>query len=183
LTRVRPSGDSSPLRGSVGVSVKCPSLPGRISGPACPPCYPQRSPPRAPSVCASSWASRPGRPSAGRPAQRPTAEDVRVHMVDGLPGVVPGIEHHPVTRLRHAGFACHQRRLSRDLVKEAVTSLRDRGKVLMVLFRYHQNVHRRLRVYVPECDSARAFKHPRRRDIPRRDAAEQAISHAKDLNR
>lgn len=120
---------------------------------------------------------------AGRPAQRPAAEDVRVYVVDGLAGVVPRVEHHPVAGLRHACLGRRQRRLSRDLVEQAIARLRDRGQVLMVLFRYHQNVQRRLRVYVLECDSARAFKNPSRRDLPRCDAAEQAISHAEDLNR
>ena len=108
---------------------------------------------------------------------------MRVYVVDGLAGLVPGVEHHPVAGLRHACLGRRQRSLSRDLIKQAVAGLRDRSQVLVVLFRYHQNVHRRLRVYVPECDSARAFKHSRRRDVPRRDAAEQAISHAEDLNR
>jgi hypothetical protein len=120
---------------------------------------------------------------AGRPVQRPAAEDVRVYVVNRLAGVVPGVEHHPVAGLCHACLVCHQRRLSRDLVKQPIARLRNRGQVLMVLFRYHQNVQRRLRVYVLECDSARAFKNSRRRDLPRRDATEQAISHAEDLNR
>ena len=73
---------------------------------------------------------------------------MRVHVVDRLAGLRPGVEHHPVAGLGNACVACHQRRLSRDLAKQAVVGLGERGQILMVLFRYHQNVHRRLGVYV-----------------------------------
>ena len=73
---------------------------------------------------------------------------MRVHVVDRLARLRPGVEHHPVAGFRNACIACYQRRLSRDLAEQAVVGLGERGQVLMVLFRYHQNVHWRLGVYV-----------------------------------
>jgi hypothetical protein len=120
--------------------------------------------------------------SAGWPAHWPAAENVRVHVVNRLAGLRPGVEHHPVPGLGHARAGRDQGRLRCKLVKQAITGLGERRQVRMVLSRDNQHVHRRLRVYVLERDGARALQHARRRDLPRRDATKQAVNHDADLN-
>jgi len=105
-----------------------------------------------------------------------------VHVVNRLAGLRPGVEHDPVAGLGHARAARDQGRLRGKLVKQAVTGLGQRGQIRMVVSRDNQHVQRRLRVYVLEGNGARALKHPRRRDLPRHDAAKQAVSHEADLN-
>src|ERR1700733_3594502 len=176
LTRVRPSADVVPVRGSVGVSVKCPSPPRPRPGPACTPCYPQVACPRPTCGCPG------GRESSGRPRHRPAPHNVRVRVRYRLAGLRPGVEHDPVARVRHALVLRDLRRLLGHLLQQAVAGRRERGQVGTVLPRNDQHMHRRLRIYVTKCNSARAFAHPRRRDLPGRYAAEQAVSHGADLN-
>jgi hypothetical protein len=105
-----------------------------------------------------------------------------VHVVNRLAGLWPGVEHDPVAGLGQARAARDQGRLCGKLVKQTVTGLGQRDQVRMVLSRDNQHVHRRLRVYVLEGNGARALKHPRRWDLPRRDTAKQAVGHDADLN-
>jgi hypothetical protein len=107
---------------------------------------------------------------------------VGVHVVNRLAGLWPGVEHDPVAGLGHTRVARDQSRLRGKLVKQTVTGRGQRGQVRMVLSRDNQHVHRRLRVYVLEGNGARALKHPRRRDVSRRDTAKQAVNHDADLN-
>src|ERR1700729_295314 len=171
LTRVRPSGDVVPVRGSVGVSVKCPSPPRPGPGPACIPYYPQVACPRPTCWCPG------GRESSGRPGHRPAAQNVRVRVRHRLAGLRPGVEHDPVARVRHALVLRDLRRLLGHLLQQAVAGRRERGQIGVVLPRNDQHVHRRLRIYVTKCDRARAFAYARRRDLPGRYAAEQAVRH------
>src|SRR5258708_598204 len=201
LTRVRPSGDSSPLRGSVGVSVKSPSPPGRAPGIAwCSSFYPQppsgasvptepgqpRRPARRPERMAQGGLGvvppGPALPSPGRPGQRPAAEAMRVCVLARLPRLGPGVDHAPVARLGHSRLARDELRLGHQLVEQPVAGLGQRGQIGVVRFGDNQHVHRRLRVYVPERERTRTLQHPRRGDISGRDTAEQAFCHAADLN-
>jgi hypothetical protein len=106
-----------------------------------------------------------------------------MHVVHGLPGLRPGVEHDPVPALCHAKLAGYHGCLRRDFVKQAVAGLGERGQIGVVLFRDHEHMHRALRVYVLERNGARAFQDRRGRDLSRRDATEQAVSHAADINR
>ena len=76
----------------------------------------------------------------------------------GLAGVPTGVEDHTVSGFGDAFSHCHLMGLGRDLGEQALVG-GDGGQVAMVIARNHQHMNRRLRIYVAECERARAFEH------------------------
>jgi hypothetical protein len=96
---------------------------------------------------------------------------VRVHVLDGLAGVTAGVEDHSVPTFGDAFRYRYFVRLRRNLGKHTIVG-GDFGQVAVVIPRNHQNMSRRLGIYVAECERARAFKHKSSRHLARRDSAE-----------
>jgi hypothetical protein len=111
---------------------------------------------------ASSWWPR--HPSA--------TEHMRVHMIYGLPAVTAGIEDHPVAGIGDAFGQCHLVRLTGHLGEQPIPGRRQRGQILVVVPRDHQDVHRGLRIDIAKCEGTRRFEHERCRHFAAGDSAE-----------
>lgn len=125
---------------------------------------------------------QPAASSARRPAQRPAAEQVRVHVIDGLTRVRPGVEDHPVAALADPLALSDLARVLDKVTEQVTVGGRERGQVGVVLPRDYQHVHGGLRVDVAEGESPRFSRHDSGRYVARGDAAEKAVRHGEDLN-
>ena len=110
--------------------------------------------------------------SSWRPRHRPPAENVRVHVVDGLPGVTARIKDNAVTRLRNALRERDFVGLCSDFGKQAWFRRGEARQVRIVSFGNDQHVNWGLRIDVAKCNRAFAFKHARSRDLASDDSAE-----------
>jgi hypothetical protein len=81
---------------------------------------------------------------------------VCVHVVDGLAGMTAGVEDHSVPAAGDAIRGGDLVRLGRYLGEQTAVG-GDGGEIRVVLTRDYQNMGRRLRIYVAECESTRAF--------------------------
>ena len=120
--------------------------------------------------------------SAGRPLEPATAEDVGVHVIDRLSGLVPGVEHHPVAGVRDPLRLGHLPGLARQLVQETVPGLRHGGQVGVVLLGYNEYMRGCLRVNVPERKGALTFENGRCRHLSAHNLAEKTVGHRRNLN-
>src|SRR5215472_13830456 len=109
--------------------------------------------------------------SARRPGHGPAAKHVRVHVVDGLASVAAGVEDHAIAGVGDAFRDRYLVCLRRDLREQARVS-GDGSQVAVVFPRNHQYMNRRLRIYVAECERARAFAHHGGGNLTGRDSAE-----------
>jgi hypothetical protein len=115
--------------------------------------------------------------SAGRPCHRPTAQQVRVRVRDGLTALPPGVEHDPVAAAVDALGDRDLMRLADKLVEQAATRVRQCRHVRVMIPRDDQDVGGRLRVDVAEGDGPLSVKHDRGRDVAGRDRAKQTVRH------
>jgi len=115
--------------------------------------------------------------SARRPGHRTAAEDVRVHVPHGLPGVPAGVEDDPVPggldALGIRDLPCY----ANQLVEQPVTRGRQRRHIGEVVPRDHEDVGWRLGVEVAEGDGPLPVHHEGGRDLSGRDIAELAVWH------
>src|SRR5882724_1098941 len=108
---------------------------------------------------------------------------MRVHVRDRLPGVWPRIEDNAVPAVF---YALRRRDLAGngdELIQQALARVAggsQRGHVRVVIAGDHQDVDRRLRVYITESYHSLSVGHLCGRDIPGCDSAEQALWHAHD---
>jgi len=96
---------------------------------------------------------------------------VRVHVINGLASVTAGVEDHAVSGVSDAFRDRYLMRRRRYLREQARVG-GDGGQVAVMFPRNHQYMNRRLRIYVAECESARAFAHHGSGDLTGRDSAE-----------
>jgi hypothetical protein len=82
-----------------------------------------------------------------------------------------GVEDHAVASVSDAFRDRYLVRLHRHLREQARVG-GDRSQVAVVFSRNHQYMNRRLRIYVAECERARALVHHGGWDITGRDSAE-----------
>src|ERR1700722_2284368 len=120
---------------------------------------------------------RPAHRSAWRPGHRTATEHMRVHVPDGLPAVLAGVEDDPVpTGLDALGdrdLACR----ADEFVKQPAARGGEGRHVREMVSRHHQDVRWRLGVDVTEGDGPLSVQHYRGRDLSGRDPAEQAVWH------
>lgn len=126
------------------------------------------------------WTQVAGRPacrSAWWPGHRAAPKQVHVHMPDGLPAVLAGVEDEPVPgvvdALGHGDLA----RRADKLGKQPVTGRGELTHVREVVPRDYQDVGRRLGVDVTEGDDTLPLQHYRGGDLSGSDPAEQAVWH------
>jgi len=120
--------------------------------------------------------------SSGRPGHLPAADDVRVHVTDGLAAVRASVEDHPIAGIGDALLAGHQMRLGGHLGQQPVAGCRKSRQIVIVGTRNDEHMNGSLRINVPERDGARTLQNAGCRDLTSGDTAEQAIGHAADLN-
>src|SRR5579875_603996 len=120
--------------------------------------------------------------SAGGPGQGAAAEDVGVHVEDGLAGALAGVEDDPVAGVRDAFGLGDLAGEVGDLVEQAVTGFGHGGQVLMVLFGDNEYMRGCLRVNIPEREGAWTIENPRRRYLPGHNLAEKTVRHRRNLN-
>jgi hypothetical protein len=121
---------------------------------------------------------RPPLRSARRPGHRTATEQVRVHVPDGLPAVLTGVEDDPVAAVLDALGRGDLTGGADKLVKQAAARRGERPHVGEVIPRDHQDMRWRLRADVAEGDDPLSVQHYRRRDLSGSDPAEQAIWHS-----
>jgi len=96
---------------------------------------------------------------------------------DGLPGLRIAVEHRPVAAIRVSILAREGRGTAHHLADELIVV---RGQIVEggdVPARHDEDVHRRLRIDVPERDHPLVGMDDVCRDVPSRDPAEQAVCH------
>ncbi len=94
-----------------------------------------------------------------------------MHMGHGLAGVPTGVEDHTISGISDALSNRHLMRLGRDLREQPFLGCGG-GQVAVMIAGNDENVNRRLRIYVAECERASAFEHDRRGHLTGRDSAE-----------
>jgi hypothetical protein len=114
---------------------------------------------------------------ARRPRHRPTAENVRVHVVDGLASLGACVEDHPVAGLGDTFAHCHLPGVSDQIGQETRVGRAKVGNVGVVSASDDQHVHRSLGIYVAKGHRVGVSGHYRRRHLTGGDTAEQALGH------
>ncbi len=122
-------------------------------------------------------------PSAGRPAERATAQHVEVGMAYGLTALEAGIGHEAMTRAGDPLLPRHLGREGKHLGSERGIGLRHGGHVGEVLGRDDQDVHGSLWLDIAEGHRSLTARDDVRRDVSSGDSAEEAIAHAVILTR
>jgi len=120
--------------------------------------------------------------SAWRPAERPAAENMRVHVPHRLPRLRSGVEHDAVSGLIDTFRFGYPLRLAGQFIEQPAPSLGSRGQVRIVLLGYHEHMSRRLGVDVTERERAVTLQYPRCWDHTSHNLAEKAVGHRRDLN-
>ena len=126
------------------------------------------------------WTQVAGRPacrSAWWPGHRAAPKQVRVHMPDGLPAVLTGVEDKPVPGVLDPLGRGDLAGRADKLVKQPAARRGEFTHVREMVLRDHQDVGRRLGVDVTEGDNTLPVQHYRGGDLPGSDPAEQAVWH------
>lgn len=119
--------------------------------------------------------------SARWPGHGPAAQNVRVDVRDALTGVWAGVEYHTVTIRSHAFSQGDLMRVGKHVMQNTVRCGYQGSKVSVMAAGNDENVDRRLRVNVPECNRARSLGHDGCWNLPGNDGAKQAVGHGEIL--
>jgi len=105
-----------------------------------------------------------------------------VHVVDGLPGVRPGVEHHPVAVAVDALGYRDGVRVGDNVTQQPVAGGCQIGQIGVMSARDNKHVYWRLRIDIAEGNRPVITGHYGRRYLAGGYCAEQAVGHAGDLN-
>lgn len=105
-----------------------------------------------------------------------------MNVLNGLPGVRPGVEDHPVPILGHPLADRYLVGMSDDIGQQPVTGGGKLCQIGVMRARDNEHVYRRLRIDIPEGDGASVVGHYGCRQLAGGNGAEQAVRHAADLN-
>ena len=93
-------------------------------------------------------------------------------MVHGLPRMAAGVEHDTVASVGDPFGHRHRMGRLRDLREQPVPGGGEAGQIRIVWLRNDQNVNRRLRIDIAECERTLGFEYSRRRNFGGCDFAE-----------
>ena len=109
------------------------------------------------------------------PVHRAAAQKMQVDVKHRLSGPFIGVEERPISDLGKAAFLRDERRPADELADDLIVFGSDVVERRNMTLRHDQNVCRRLRVDVAEREHAVVFVDDGRRDLARRDPAEETI--------